>query len=521
MLIIKQHLAIIIIVFVLFIVHSILAIIPPLNSDEALYWEHSRHLALGYYSHPPLTGWLIAAITYLFGTSEYSIRFISIALHLCVIFIIYVWTNELTKEKKISCAAVIIFSLMPVPFFFGSFVTSDCSLFFFYTISTYFVYKAIFSESAKYWYIAGFAAGGMMLSKFMGFLFFPSVFLFLIVYGKYRYQLLQIHPYFAFIITLSIFSPFLYWNSQNQWLTFQFNFFARNQNAGLSLLNFIYSFLAQIIALSPFVFFSFLYLMKNETLKMINKYNGHINNHEYKKFFLWIMIGFPFIFYFMLSFFVIVNPHYIGIVLPLISIVLAQFIYNYDNDYKYIKVNKKKLSIWISSSLFVLVPFIILISFPKIIPDRYLYIDSTNDPNKQVSHIFGWQQIGSYLDKLITRYSKLPNGLFIAAPDYGLASTLAFNTPSKPDIYLINYPKDGFHGKEYLIWEKNKKKIGYNMIYITDRSKKTFSKISAFFKKTKYLPSFVIKDEKGILRVFHILIGYHYIGGEPDRLSVL
>ena len=185
-----------------------------------------------------------------------------------------------------------------------------------------------------------------MLSKFMGFLFFPSVFLFLIIYGKYRYQLLQIHPYFAFIITLSIFSPFLYWNSQNQWLTFQFNFFARNQNAGLSLLNFIYSFLAQIIALSPFVFFSFLYLMKNETLKMINKYNGHINNHEYKKIFLWIMIGFPFIFYFILSFFVIVNPHYIGIVLPLISIVLAQYIYNYDNDYKYIKVNKKKLSIW-------------------------------------------------------------------------------------------------------------------------------------------------------------------------------
>ena len=178
MLIIKQHLAIIIIVFVLFIVHSILAIIPPLNSDEALYWEHSRHLALGYYSHPPLTGWLIAAITNLFATSEYSIRFISIVLHLCVISIIYVWTNELTNEKKIACVAVIIFCLMPVPFFFGSFVTSDCSLFFFYTISSYFVYKAIFSDSVKYWYIAGFTAGGMMLSKFMGFLFSQVYFYF-------------------------------------------------------------------------------------------------------------------------------------------------------------------------------------------------------------------------------------------------------------------------------------------------------------------------------------------------------
>ena len=71
MFIIKQHLAIIIIICVLFIVHSILATIPPLNSDEALYWEHSRHLALGYYSHPPLTGLLIDAITNLFGSADY------------------------------------------------------------------------------------------------------------------------------------------------------------------------------------------------------------------------------------------------------------------------------------------------------------------------------------------------------------------------------------------------------------------------------------------------------------------
>ena len=133
MFIIKQHLAIIIIIFVLFIVHSILAIIPPLNSDEALYWEHSRHLALGYYSHPPLTGWLIAAITNLFATSEYSIRFISIVLHLCVISIIYVWTNELTDEKNIMRgSSYILFNACSI--FFGSFVTSDCSLFFLYNI---------------------------------------------------------------------------------------------------------------------------------------------------------------------------------------------------------------------------------------------------------------------------------------------------------------------------------------------------------------------------------------------------
>ena len=103
----------------------------------------------------------------------------------------------------------------------------------------------------------------MMLSKFMGFLFFPSVFLFLIIYRKYRNILLQIHPYLAFIITLTIFSPFLFWNSQNQWLTFQFNFFARNQNAGLSLLNFIYSILGPDYCIFS-IRFLFVYIFNEE-----------------------------------------------------------------------------------------------------------------------------------------------------------------------------------------------------------------------------------------------------------------
>ena len=42
--------------------------------------------------------------------------------------------------------------------------------------------------------------------------------------------------------------------------------------------------------------------MKNEITKMINKHSGYKNTHEYKKVFLWILIGFPFVFYFILSF---------------------------------------------------------------------------------------------------------------------------------------------------------------------------------------------------------------------------
>ena len=114
----KNHYQFLFILLVLYILHSILTIIPPINSDEALYWEHSRHLALGYYSHPPLTGWIIAIITNLIGISKYSIRLASILLHLGTIVVVYLLAFEISKSKIFSNISIIIYSLFPLSIFF-------------------------------------------------------------------------------------------------------------------------------------------------------------------------------------------------------------------------------------------------------------------------------------------------------------------------------------------------------------------------------------------------------------------
>ncbi len=46
----------------------------PLSSDEAYYWLWSRHLAAGYYDHPPAIAFLIRAGTTLFGDTSLGVR---------------------------------------------------------------------------------------------------------------------------------------------------------------------------------------------------------------------------------------------------------------------------------------------------------------------------------------------------------------------------------------------------------------------------------------------------------------
>ena len=52
-----------------------------LFTDEAQYWQWGREWALGYYSKPPLIGWLIGAVTGVLGTTDLTVRLPAPLLH--------------------------------------------------------------------------------------------------------------------------------------------------------------------------------------------------------------------------------------------------------------------------------------------------------------------------------------------------------------------------------------------------------------------------------------------------------
>jgi 4-amino-4-deoxy-L-arabinose transferase-like glycosyltransferase len=55
-------------------VRLLVAAFVPLVPDEAYYWEWSRHLAAGYFDHPPVIAWLIRAGTLIGGATPFGVR---------------------------------------------------------------------------------------------------------------------------------------------------------------------------------------------------------------------------------------------------------------------------------------------------------------------------------------------------------------------------------------------------------------------------------------------------------------
>src|SRR5713226_2578173 len=61
----------------------------PLTFDEAYYWMWSKHLAFGYYDHPPGVAAVIRLGTTIGGDTNFGVRLVSILLALPMSWAVY------------------------------------------------------------------------------------------------------------------------------------------------------------------------------------------------------------------------------------------------------------------------------------------------------------------------------------------------------------------------------------------------------------------------------------------------
>src|SRR5258708_19363946 len=79
----------VLIVLALVVLRLVAAAFTPLTFDEAYYWMWSKHLAGGYYDHPPMVALVIRAGTMIAGDTEFGVRLVSILLALPMSFAVY------------------------------------------------------------------------------------------------------------------------------------------------------------------------------------------------------------------------------------------------------------------------------------------------------------------------------------------------------------------------------------------------------------------------------------------------
>src|SRR6266568_4956431 len=78
-----------VLILALVVLRCLAAAWTPLTFDEAYYWMWSKHLAFGYYDHPPMVAFVIRAGTLIAGDTELGVRLVSILLALPMSFAVF------------------------------------------------------------------------------------------------------------------------------------------------------------------------------------------------------------------------------------------------------------------------------------------------------------------------------------------------------------------------------------------------------------------------------------------------
>ncbi|NCO01941.1 MAG: glycosyltransferase family 39 protein [Epsilonproteobacteria bacterium] len=190
----------------------------PLHGDEAYYWMWSHHLQSGYYDHPPMIAYFIF-LTNFISESEWGIRLVNVFSMSISALYIFKLSHEMFGEK-VALNALIIFSSVILVHAGYILTTPDSPLILFWTLSLYYAYRAIFYGATKDYLLTGVMLGLMMLSKYSAILFVFMLLIFIVL--KRRDIFLNRNFYFAVLVASIVVSPMLWWNYQNEWISFAF-----------------------------------------------------------------------------------------------------------------------------------------------------------------------------------------------------------------------------------------------------------------------------------------------------------
>jgi len=193
----------------------------PVLPEESYHWLYAKHLALGYYDHPPLIAWFIALGTSMFGDGPVGIRVVPWLCSVGTSVAASRTARRLYGPEAASWTALFL-ALQPATFFASSFGFPDAGMLCCWALGLALVVEALESRKGVWWLGAGAALGAGMLSKYTAAFLGASLLLYLVLQRKDRFWLGTVWPYLGAIVALVVFSPVIFWNATHDWASFRF-----------------------------------------------------------------------------------------------------------------------------------------------------------------------------------------------------------------------------------------------------------------------------------------------------------
>jgi len=468
--------------------YSLLALIHawslPFSADEAHYALYGSFLDWSYFDHPPLVGWL-QSIALMFSSSEFSLRVLPIILSSLSLYVLF---NLAKKDFGEKAAYITILLFISAPILqilpFGMIPETPLIL---AGLLNMWILKRIRANEGKLisdWLLLGGILGLAGLSKYTGVTLAFSTFVVLLLQFKGR-LFSQLGLYLAGIIAAICILPVLYWNMQNDWISFLYQL---NHSAGkseYSLTDALRMQVTQFAAFGPLIYVA--------GLIAIWKLRA---NNEAK---IWLIFSLP-----ILILFSILSakgrslPHWteLGVIfmMPLIaSIVMSSFSNGSGN-----KLLKRTFIVLGSISLTLTLVIQVLVTYPKIAFDDYRH---------PLADLMGWKEVSI----LISKHAEEGDKVFI--PNWSHASRVAWYARPMP-VKVLDSRFDQFD-----LWFGSAE-VGDSGVLLLHADRKGFKeKELKKFRHCEFKDELEVKVDSSYVNYFKLYRCDYYIG-EPHKKAV-
>ncbi|MDB4885409.1 MAG: putative rane protein [Gemmatimonadetes bacterium] len=213
------------------LVRLVFAALLPLIPDETYYWDWSRHLAAGYFDHPPVIALLIRAGTALgglvgLGHTAFAVRLVPVLAGIVASLATIGIARRLGGGGAARTAAMVL-AAMPLVAAGLVLATPDAPLLAAIATGLYAVVRALESPprsraSLAWWTAAGIALGIAFASKYTSILLPVALTIAVLLRPGLRARLREPGPYVACIVATLVFLPVLRWNAAHDWASFRF-----------------------------------------------------------------------------------------------------------------------------------------------------------------------------------------------------------------------------------------------------------------------------------------------------------
>jgi hypothetical protein len=492
---------------VVIIIKIFLSFFIELGNDEVYYYTYAVQPDWNHFDHPGMVGWMMRLTSLnLHWVSTLSMRLGSIICAGLATFTIFK-TGTLIKDQRAGYIAAWMYSIsIYTSIIAGLFVLPDSPQLLFFTLSIYWMVKYVVAPSTfktSHWILLGIMIGLATLSKVHGLYLWIGFGAYILFHQAKTLQ--KGNLYLAILITIICVFPILYWNIQNNFITYKFHS-NRVMHTGLLLDSFIQQIAGEIIYQNPLVYLTvFIGLFNFKKLKLA--FQNSAGSMNALKILLWLSL--PLIFTFWgLSLFNPTLPHWTGPGYIALFIVAGV----YWSDYLQ---NKKSLSAlptilkYATGLLSILIIGVLLFIyvFPKQIGSTKMENLGEYNP---INDLTGWEQFTNRFTTLVEKdksSGKMKPNTPIVVHKWFPAGHILFYTarPLKMNVIAIGKLEE-VHKFAWLNKENIGLKIGEDAYYIVPSNLPADPKLlfAEYFEQIAEPDTIPIMSKDVLLRNFYV-----------------